>query len=603
MDELDKTQETPKPEQVGHKPTALLRILDEKDKIIVSLKEASTKRDKLNESQIRLLSEDNDNKLHKIEQLNEKLSSLQSNYMESSSKLDVYKERVEQSTEKFDELKAVLKEYKSNISHTLTNISDMVSLELANREDRNNKLADRLHENYRKLEERLEALTSEHKSTLEGLSRKQGQAKTLIRDAMQRLQNAMDLLDLGSADLQLNTGVMDDFNSILRDSEQAFTDLNSRVRETGTIIKKIETLNLQLTETPKLDRHFTELGARMRGERPPESATAPQPIPGPAEGSREDLDAFLEEAALLESAPGTAPAAPGIPAGGTPPSAPATPVPPQAAPPSGGSAPGPQTGPQAGPAQPGTAPSGPPAGGTPTAFYGGPAGGAALPVYPAGGVMPVQPVGVPPYTGTGGGYGIPPGGTAYPASGGYPGGQPLPVFPSGGTLPVHQTSPPPQGAAAPSPGTATGGGGAATATAPGRPGSAGPAAAGGGGAQESTIKPDDDLIMRESPNLAPYNWDMLPATSPLLRFRRLLNNAKKAEHREQYTKALDIYEVVKQQRTIMDDALATNMLEDQIEAINRLARAQVSNNRKRESVERYYRRERTDDKRHNTDQD
>jgi hypothetical protein len=175
-------------------------------------------------------------------------------------------------------------------------------------------------------------------------------------------------------------------------------------------------------------------------------------------------------------------------------------------------------------------------------------------------------------------------------AGGFPGG--YPGF--WGGMPLPPTGYPGSGGLA-------GGGGTATAGGRGLPaGTAGGATTAvlEAGQQETTLKPDDDLVMRDSPNLAPYNWDMLPATSPLLRFRRLLNNAKRAEHAENYTKALDIYEVIKQQRTIQDDPLSLNILQDQTEAINRLARAQVSNNRKRDNVERYYRRERTDDKRH-----
>jgi len=554
MDEQDKQQDTSRLDTSpdGESSTPMLKILAEKDKIILSLKEASTKRDRLNESQIRLLSEDNDKKLRKIEQLNEKLSLLQSSYAESSSKLNLYKEKVDQSTTKFDELKTILKEYKHNISQTLGDISDMVASELTSREERNSKLANHLQENYRKLEGRLEKLDSEHRTTLERVSQQQGQAKKLIRDAVQRLQNALDMLDLGSPELQLNPRIIDDFNSILRDSEAAFTDLNSRVRETDIIIKKIENLNLQLAETPKLDRYFTEHEGRVTGEQPPGSPDAPQPIPAPAGESSEELGAFLEAAYQLEEEPAPPQAGPKTHTPGTGPSTAMSraPGPPMAAPGVGPA--GPAVAPQSGPPIQGPPSAGPGPEGAPAAFPG---------TYEDQRRYPPSPE-----------YPTPPSGTGAPGA----------AYPPASGLPYHGSG------YAGRPATYSGGG-APTMVIDSAP-------------KETSIKPDDDLIMRESPNLAPYNWDMLPATSPLLRFRRLLNAAKKAEHRENYTKALDIYEVVKQQRTIQDDALANNILEDQVEAINRLARAQVSNNEKRESIERYYRQERTDDKRHDTDQ-
>ena len=62
-----------------------------------------------------------------------------------------------------------------------------------------------------------------------------------------------------------------------------------------------------------------------------------------------------------------------------------------------------------------------------------------------------------------------------------------------------------------------------------------------------SFEAEDDIVTRTSPNLAPYNWDMLPSTSSLLRFRHMLNNAKKAEEKNDYIKALKVYGAVQKQ--------------------------------------------------------
>jgi hypothetical protein len=106
--------------------------------------------------------------------------------------------------------------------------------------------------------------------------------------------------------------------------------------------------------------------------------------------------------------------------------------------------------------------------------------------------------------------------------------------------------------------------------------------------EKQKFQTEEDLILRESPNLAPYNWDMLPISSPLLHFRRMLNSAKKAESQRNYLKAIGIYQAVMQQKTIQENVLARNILKDQLEALDRLARSQISLNPKRKDIERYF---------------
>ncbi len=132
----------------------------------------------------------------------------------------------------------------------------MVTNELTSREKQAAAMAERLHANHKMLEERLEILNKQHQSTVAQFAGRQNEAKSMIREALQYLQEALNRLDLGSADMsisevQLDRGVMDEFNSILRESEQAFAELNSRIRETGNVIHKIENLNNQLTDTTR----------------------------------------------------------------------------------------------------------------------------------------------------------------------------------------------------------------------------------------------------------------------------------------------------------------------------------------------------------------
>ena len=108
---------------------------------------------------------------------------------------------------------------------------------------------------------------------------------------------------------------------------------------------------------------------------------------------------------------------------------------------------------------------------------------------------------------------------------------------------------------------------------------------------QQSFKTEEDLILRESPNLAPYEWNMLPIASPLLHFRRMLNNAKNAESQQNYIKAINIYQTILEQKTVQENELARNILKDQLEALDRLARSQVSLNPKKHDIEKYFKQE------------
>jgi hypothetical protein len=185
--------------------------------------------------------------------------------------------------------------------------------------------------------------------------------------------------------------------------------------------------------------------------------------------------------------------------------------------------------------------------------------------------------------------------------GGQAGGQPPQIdSPSGGMPPGGQRQPPQGMGQGPGGGGSPGGGSPMAGTPPAPSALAGkPASQTLTGApvmtlaapsqpQDQKFRTEEDLILRESPNLAPYDWDMLPIASPLLHFRRMLNSAKKAEAQQNYIKAINIYQAIMQQRTIQENDLARNILKDQLEALDRLARSQISLNPKRRDIERYF---------------
>lgn len=465
-------------DESGMSNDALLRILQEKDKIILSLKEASTQRDKGNEYQIRVLSEDNEKKGRSLSRANRQLQDLQNKYTEAASELAIHRERAKQYGMKLDELQGAVHQYKKDIADSLDRIGGMVNDELGKRQERNDELTERLQQNYRSLEDKLAQVDQQYRNLLQVIAQKQVKAKSFIRKSLQNLQEGLNLLDINSTQLMVDNRVFDEFSSIVQDSKQSFQELQSGAPAGSTIIKNIENVHLQLTETPKLDSFFNELNnlapdEEGRPKEEEEETGEDQPAPGtpPEIPSDEEMDQLLEEEDGDEE--------------------------------------------------------------DATRVYNNYSG--------------------PPPAEGGGGGAAPPGGS--PQGGGEQppsGQQTAPGGPGGpGGLPQDMTiNTVPQG--------------------------------------PQTIKSDEDLIMRESPNLAPYNWDQLPANSPLLRFRELLNNARRYEKEGKFIKALDIYQAVKEQRTVQEDELSLNMLEDQIESANRLSRAQLSQNAKRRDIENYF---------------
>ena len=620
---------------------AMVKILDEKDKIIVSLKEAATKRDKLNENQIRILSNDNADKSYEIKKIDKKLTEIETSLNKKTSQLDIYKDRTENYGAKLENLKTSIDEYRKQIANSLAQVSDMVSVELTKREEKSDKISGLLRENYSKLENKISQVDSNYKEVISKIAEKQVKAKEFIRKALQDLQEALNLLDINSTGIMIDRTVFDDFSHIINESGSAFAELSSRTKEASTIVKNIENVNIQLSSAPKLDGILKDLKEISTGEykkpaaplpHAPAQASAPKTVyRGPSEDGLESFMAGVSGQPPSPGAPGTAPStsvSPGAP--GTTPAGPVQSIPgtPGVSTSSGSAQiiqpiqpsrvegiPTEKKSPDISPQAfftgvPGT--SGDATVGRMTFAPGGQAYFAGMPgsliqSVPGGEAVPgvmMQPSAVPGQVAV---APLPSGVSTVQQVPGMPAQQQTPVpgvpFPTG--MPAQQQTPVPgvpfpTGMPAqqqtPVPGVpgvqgASAGGAATAVLSP--PETKGPTEVEAKLSSDETLDVDmtpkgtqsfeaeDDIVTRTSPNLAPYNWDMLPSTSSLLRFRHMLNNAKKAEEKNDYIKALKVYEAVQNQKTIQDDSLALHVLNDQIEAVNRKARAQISDNVKK----------------------
>ncbi|MDR2733127.1 MAG: hypothetical protein LBC99_00620 [Spirochaetota bacterium] len=513
-------------EEAGSDSSAMLDIIREKDKIISTLKESAAQNDKINENQISLLSEDNEKKLKRINELMAKVRKLEKEVQARDEKLSLNTERSSTHGFRLEQLKLAVDEYKDNISHSVGEIRDMVTKELHERDERGEQILDRMRSNQDKLEGKLSEVEQYYKNMIHGISEKQVKSRLFIRKALVDLQEALSQLDLNANQPILDSRKMSEFQDLLSQSEDLANEYRSRSHDASTVIHNIENVNIQLASTPKLDRLFQEQlgnqdsegeggegGGGAGGEGGGGDGGGGDGAGGDGAGGGgaggggkggggkggggadglDDLTEFLEEA--WSNAAGGAESA--------------SPKPPQQppSPPSSQMTAKQQTEGQT----PGSAAMQPP------------------PMMGGGHPPPSSPF-------THGAGQMPP----YPQAG-MPGYGGAPVM----TIAMDQK-------------------------------------------EEQKFKTEEDLILRESPNLAPYNWDMLPIASPLLHFRHMLNSAKGAETQRNYLKAIGIYKAVMEQKTIQENDLAKNILKDQLEALDRLARSQISLNPKRRDIERYF---------------
>ena len=155
MDKEEKKPINDKNEPLSGEGDALLEILTEKDNLIVSLKESSTKRDKLNEKQIRLLSEDNTRKSSKLKTLESDVKVLAASVKQKEAEAKLYQDAESKLTVKIEEVRTAFERYKTNIHSALKNIKESIAEEFSKREKYKEDLLENMQENILKLEKLL----------------------------------------------------------------------------------------------------------------------------------------------------------------------------------------------------------------------------------------------------------------------------------------------------------------------------------------------------------------------------------------------------------------------------------------------------------------
>ncbi len=239
----------------------ILQTLHSKDKLIVSLKEAATRRDKLNERQIRTLSEDNAKKLMQMRELHTKLNEAEALAKEKEAQLKLFKLADEKLTSRLEKFRAEFNTYREQVRSHLDKIKISIDEELAKREEYKNKIVEQLKESYIKLENRLNNLDKFYKGILSNITKKQTIAKKYIRHALNDLQEALGLLDLGQGELAEPTKIKDEFIEVKASSEGLFKEFKELkgLPSASTIVKNIENVNISLGKAPQIENIFNEI--------------------------------------------------------------------------------------------------------------------------------------------------------------------------------------------------------------------------------------------------------------------------------------------------------------------------------------------------------
>ncbi len=240
---------------------ALLNIIQEKDNLIVSLKESSTRRDKLNEQQIRMLAEDNSRKLMQIKTLQSKLKEAESKLARREAELSLFKVTEGKLTSKVEEFKTAFEKYRAQVRSSLDQIKLAIQEEITKREEYKNKILDEMKNNYLKLEAQLQELDNYYKEIIADISKKQGLAKKYIRHALNDLQEALSLLDIAHSEFIQPTKIKEDFSRLIEESNAIFEEFKEMKGLPGgtTLIKNIENVNIQLSSAPQIEGIFEEI--------------------------------------------------------------------------------------------------------------------------------------------------------------------------------------------------------------------------------------------------------------------------------------------------------------------------------------------------------
>ncbi len=293
---------------------ALLNIIREKDNLIVSLKEASTRRDKLNEQQIRMLAEDNSRKLMEIKTLQSRLKELDAKLAQREAELSLFKVAEGKLSSKVEEFKVAFEKYRNQVRAALDQIKLSIQEELTKREEYKNKMLDEMKNNYLRLEAQLQELDNYYKEIIADISKKQGLAKKYIRHALNDLQEALSLLDLAHSEFIQPTKIKEDFSRLIEESNALFQEFKEMkgLPEGTTLIKNIENVNIKLSSAPHIEGIFEEIHHITESTRRHIEAAAKtgltgekrEPVPGGTKGTRLKSGEKSVEAGTKESVSG-----------------------------------------------------------------------------------------------------------------------------------------------------------------------------------------------------------------------------------------------------------------------------------------------------------
>jgi hypothetical protein len=259
LEDMDQVEEGEnKDEENDH---ALLNILGEKDKLIVSLKEPSTQRDILNEKQIRMLSEDNSKKNNRIKSLQSEMKAAESAVKQKEAELKVFKITEEKLSSKIEDFKVAFEQYKSSIRENLDGIKSSITEEFAKREEYKDNLLENIQSNYEKLEEQIQSVDDYYKGLVTEITKKQNMAKKYIRQALNNIQEGLSYLDLSHMEVIDPLTQKEEFRKVMDESEglfNEFKDLKGKYAG-GTVIENIENVNIKLSEAPVIEGVFREI--------------------------------------------------------------------------------------------------------------------------------------------------------------------------------------------------------------------------------------------------------------------------------------------------------------------------------------------------------
>ncbi len=256
---------------------ALMHILEEKDKLIVSLKEAATKRDKLNESQIRLLSQDNTNKESRIKSLAIEAKEAEKLLQAKEAEAKALKLVNDEVNDKLALFRSEFEHYKGLVQGLMDRLKQQVETELSQKESRYDILINRLNENYDKLQNKLIEVENYYNGIMQDIASKQGKAKDYIRHAINDLQDALNYLDLSASEYKKPLRLKDEYERMKTESENMFDEVKESRGITKTVIENIENVNLEINGLPGMDTLINTISGSSAGTGLKQQPASPLP--------------------------------------------------------------------------------------------------------------------------------------------------------------------------------------------------------------------------------------------------------------------------------------------------------------------------------------